>query len=218
MNFSSFFQEYVNLISGKYKSKFVQHTFQTSRKPEADDIEGGVQIVSHESKSLDGKNRTAEQATVTEVYVTWTPPSNPNLLVIKYNVKISNTREESTGPTNCISAKAFEAAGRKWKPSTYAYANSFYVRVQAVSLAGAGDWTEPKHVSMNSRGASSIVAIVVPVLIFLAFLVILASVLYLKFFNKRPEITIMNEFYQPVRNTTQTVTDSLSCSLTEKWS
>ena len=37
------------------------------------------------------------------------------------------------------------------------------------------------------------------VFIFLAFLLVLGSVLYLKFFNKRPEITIMNEFYQPVR-------------------
>ena len=188
----------IAIIAGNDKSMYAQHEFRTKPKPKADNIEGGVQIVGHESHKagVDGKNKTEP---VTEVYVTWTPPADPNLLVIQYNVKISNTREDSTGPTDCVSAKAFEENHRKWKPSGLTYANSFYVRVQAVSLAGAGDWTEPKHVPMNSRGGSAIVAIVVPILIFLAFLVVLGSVLYLKFFNKRPEITIMNEFYQPVR-------------------
>ena len=39
-----------------------------------------------------------------EVFVTWDPPSDPNLLIIKYNLKVTSTRDdEDVQLTTCIS-------------------------------------------------------------------------------------------------------------------
>merc|ERR1719450_378205 len=99
-----------------YKSDYVQYEFRTKPKPGADDIKGDVRIVGHESKKVTkagtgnngGKLANDTETVVTEVYVTWTPPKDPNLLIVRYNIEILSADDTDEPLTDCVTSKEFE--------------------------------------------------------------------------------------------------------------
>lgn len=122
------------------KRLFKLTTFQvkTLVKPTADDIPGELKA-HQESSKADGQSND----TISNSYIEWKPPLNPNTMIVRYNVRITKV-DENFNVINCITAKEFEDNHYKYYmklPGTY------NVEVQAVPLnAEPGQWTKPVKV------------------------------------------------------------------------
>ena len=116
-------------------------------KPGADDITSKV--------------RTISQNDTNRVWLSWDPPSDPNELILNYVLELKS-KQESAGSIECVTAKQFEDAGRRFRPDR---TGSYYVRVRAVSLRGEGNWTDSQWITVPSEASTMIVAIVVPIVV-----------------------------------------------------
>ena len=161
-----------------------QLEFRTLPKPGADNIPGDLRIVGQEN----GNNETSN------VFITWDPPTDPNLLIAYYNIKITTRKDiPDPGSTTCITAKAFLDHDQKYQPMKFG-SGSYYVKVQAVSLSGAGAWTTYKFVSVSDGNTHLLLVVMLPIcVIFLV--VIIAGVVIFRFYGRHDRL-IPNEVYQ----------------------
>jgi hypothetical protein len=164
-----------NNIFSKRCSKSVVKDVRILHKSGADDIpvlprrsEQVEMVQANDTESAvvadGGGDSSANGASVAGYWITWRPPTNPNELIVNYNVEIKMSIDQDVVHTSCVTAKDFKANNYKYKlefPGTY------YVSVQAVSVYGPGSWTDPPtYVTVNTPG-TVILTVVLTVIAFL---------------------------------------------------
>lgn len=97
----------------------------------------------------------------------WTPPSDPNGVIVSYSLKYHRVDGDTKVRPQCITATKFELLGKafviqKLEPGNYS------VQVMATSMYGDGAYTEPRYIEIpepvNHTTAIIIVAMVIMLL------------------------------------------------------
>ncbi|CAL1580384.1 unnamed protein product [Knipowitschia caucasica] len=106
----------------------------------------------------------------TSVHVSWKEPSDPNGIIMLYEVNYKRLGDSEELHT-CVSRNMYrQTQGAKLRVM---HSGNYTVRIRATSLAGNGSWTEPTYFYIPDSDPMSIVKIAVAPVICLAFLLIL---------------------------------------------
>ena len=179
-------------------SQIIQREVRTLPRAGADDIVG-------ELRASNSQNDTGS------VFITWNPPPDPNMLIVKYNIVVRSTQdlankkstekdkdERGSSPQmfQCLNAKKFNEEGG-FKFSTHP--GSYYIKVQAVSLSGKGTFTASKFVMVEDEGDQLTMIILVVVSILVVFAFVAFAIWWLKWRNNDDLIKPNMEYQKTVR-------------------
>ena len=109
------------LVSALKCSDYAVEEFQVLHNASADKIIGGLKPVG-DKHATDGKDDSGIDQDVKDhltekkgepVFITWDPPTDPNLLIVNYDIRLEFDSKDFPNMMYCISAKKFEEDKRR---------------------------------------------------------------------------------------------------------
>ncbi|XP_055689522.1 insulin-like receptor isoform X2 [Lutzomyia longipalpis] len=107
------------------------------------------------------------------LFISWKAPKNPNSLILTYTVHIQKVDDVNSmrKPTvHCIKKETFEKSNGTFK-LTMVEAGNYSIQVQATSLAGEGNMTDPRYIVIkkdNDNALTITLGVVIPSLLAVA--------------------------------------------------
>ncbi|XP_076273200.1 insulin-like growth factor 1 receptor [Rhynchophorus ferrugineus] len=139
-----------DLRGRKLCSPVLQTSVRTDRSPRADDIPDSTIRFSINQN---------------DVVIAWSEPTNPNAFIVSYNIIYERSTEHSKPVTICVPEERYKA-DRSYTLKGM-LPGSYYVMLQAVSLAGPGNYSRKMHFDIGSPASSPFWLIFTTVLLFL---------------------------------------------------
>ncbi|BES91403.1 tyrosine-protein kinase receptor [Nesidiocoris tenuis] len=115
-----------------------------------------------------------------EVLLRWMEPSEPNSLIVNYEIEYRRMDHENYKPTvECITSKTFQSSGNVWILQNLSPGN-YSLRVRSTSLAQTGNWTATKYFFIQEDATLSLLSWILIIVIVIFFFVTIVVFLYFR--------------------------------------
>ncbi|XP_078480098.1 insulin-like growth factor 1 receptor isoform X1 [Lampetra fluviatilis] len=123
------------------------------------------------------------------IYLQWKEPSDPNGLVVLYEVKYQRD-SESQIQQHCVSRSSYREG--KGFQVRHLLPGDYTAHIRAISLSGNGSWTEPFHFRIPDPAKKDPLMLAVPVTIAVVFIILGVAMIGFFFMKKRNEAAVPN--------------------------